>query len=182
MILTDITKRKRAELAREIAFNITKAANRGIRDINSLGKLIHSEILRLVPNANFYISLLNEETNTIHFPFWIHEEVDISGQADREFSNGFSEYIINTGKSIFIKGKKVEDFVRENELGHIDKMPKIYVATPLKHLGKVIGVLALQSDINQHFPLLPSNVFCSLHRSKPLQKPSLAAPETRNWP
>ncbi|NQY66161.1 MAG: PAS domain S-box protein [Flavobacteriales bacterium] len=150
VIVTDITKRKRAQLAREIAFNITKSANRGIRDINSLGRLIYSEIIQLIPKANFYISLVNEETNIVHFPFWIHEGIDYSGTVEREFSNGFSEFIITTGQSVYLKGREVNDFVDRNELGHVEVVPAIYLATPLKHLGKVIGVLALQSDYNQN--------------------------------
>ena len=179
----DITKRKRAEvkleentaillqthtelkqsleqeqqtsLLNEISYNIAKASNKMVLDIEYLSKIIHLEVGSVIDAKNMYIALYDSTSNTISFPYaadvsLLEDEKEMAYKK-REFADGFTEQIITSKKPLLIAGKKIREFISKQRIKKIyGKKPLSWLGVPLKYEGRVIGVLAVQSYTDTH--------------------------------
>ena len=122
-------------------FNISKSVH-DLDNIEDLYKVIHSSIIDIIHTNNFFVAVLDKETNLISFPYYIdiHDSVP---EASIELGKGLTSIIINSSKPLLIDKK---DY---NNLIHLDKLgtpPESWLGVPLNfHNNETIGVLAVQS-------------------------------------
>ena len=144
----DISQRLRSELLQTVSYNISKVANRRIMDLSSLSEAIHAELSKVIETKNFYIALYMEDQDQIFFPFFVDEKDESLHKEVRDFSDGLTEYVINSKKPLFLKRSQIEALIKAKKVNAMGKPSEIYLGIPLKTEGKTIGVLAVQSYEN----------------------------------
>jgi GAF domain-containing protein/CheY-like chemotaxis protein/tetratricopeptide (TPR) repeat protein len=130
------TEQRAAELA---TINMVGNALAGELDLRALIELVGEQI-RNAFNADIaYVALLDEETNTILFPYTYGEEL-----TPLNYGEGLTSTIIQTGKPLLINQEM--DKHRE-QLGAtlVGIRARSYLGVPISLGGKAIGVVSVQN-------------------------------------
>lgn len=104
---------------------------------------------RLMDTTNFYVAMHNPERAEITFPLAVENNKRSNWRA-RPFSNGMSEYIIQTGEGLFID-EGVENWLKANGIESIGMLARSWMGVPLRLGAEVTGVIALQSNRSSFF-------------------------------
>jgi PAS domain S-box-containing protein len=100
-----------------------------------VGELMHAE--------NFYISLYDQSTNTLSFPYFVDEQ-DIR-PVRKVLGRGLTEHVLRTGKSLLATPAVFEDMVRSGEVESIGAPSLDWLGVPLIIGDKPMGVLVVQT-------------------------------------
>ena len=141
-LLEDVSLRKRAERVREAAYRVSEAA----QSVESLPEFFHraQEILgTLIPADNFYIALLDRETKTLHFPYFVDREDP--PPAPRVLGRGLTEYVMRTGESLLAPRSVFDDLVASGDVERHGTPAVDWLGAPLKAHAETIGAVVVQS-------------------------------------
>ncbi len=141
-VARDITDRKRSERLQAATYRISEAANAASNLRELLGQ-IHDIVGELMPAKNFYVALVDEETATLSFPYFVDEQ-------DPDFppkplGKGLTEYVYRTGEPLLATPDVYNALVRRGEVELIGAPSIDWVGVPLKSGDKTIGVVVAQS-------------------------------------
>ena len=141
-VFDDITDRKHNEVLQHVIFQIAEAATT-VSAMDELYQTIHQLLGKIINVNNFYIALYDQEKQLLSFPF-CKDEVDIYPKP-KALGRGLTEYMIHTGKSLFLPKTELFKLVEDGEIELIGTPAELYLGTPLKIKTRIIGVLAVQS-------------------------------------
>ena len=141
-VFNDITNRKHNEVLQHVIFQIAEAATT-VSAMDELYQTIHQLLGKIINVNNFYIALYDHEKQLLSFPF-CKDEVDIYPKP-KPLGRGLTEYMIHTGKSLFLPKTEFFKLVEDGEIELIGTPAELYLGTPLKIKNRIIGVLAVQS-------------------------------------
>ena len=154
--IIDNTERKRREAVQQATFQISEAAHTA-DNLSSFYARVHSIMRSLMPARNFYIALLQPETATIAFPYFVDEYE----RAPDPFplGTGLTGYVLRSGKPLLVgrelntRKRRVGDEVTYDglpELHYIEcgKPAAIWLGVPLRLGGTTLGVMAVQDYHN----------------------------------
>ena len=96
-LVKDINDTHKNKLIKNFLYNISEALYIS-NDLDSLYKEIHRCISDIANTNNFYIAIADWENNLINFPYFVDSKDKIP--TNRTFSNGLTDYVIKTGKSL----------------------------------------------------------------------------------
>ncbi len=144
-ITRDITEKKKAELIREVLYEISEAAY-SASDLEKLFSIIHKAIQRLLPANNFYIALYDEMKGILSFPYFV-DEYD-SAPASRKIGKGLTEYVLLTGEALLVDEKLDKKLKEKDEIELVGSPSPIWLGVPLKMKNKSIGVIVVQDYKN----------------------------------
>ncbi|UCE41832.1 MAG: PAS domain S-box protein [Candidatus Aminicenantes bacterium] len=143
VFVRDITERKKEEKIQASIYRISEAAY-SAGDLPEFYQTIHKIIADLMPaKDNFYISLYDENTNMLHFPYFVDEEEE--NPDPQELGKGLTEYVFRTGRSLLASPKVFAELEKKGEVISIGPPSIDWLGVPLKIGGKTIGVLTVQS-------------------------------------
>lgn len=125
----------------KVLYNIAHTVHT-TKNLSELFPIIKNELNAVINTTNLYIALYNKKTGMITMPYEVDEKDKFT-----EFPPGktLTAYVIKTGKSLLSTEEVTEDLIKEGEMEIIGAPSKIWLGTPLKIEGKVIGVVAVQS-------------------------------------
>ena len=113
------------------------------KSLEDLYQTIHRIISGLMPAQNFYISIYDEQTEMISFPYYI-DEYDTSFPPEK-LGRGLTAYVMRSGKPLLASPEVFNDLVARGEVVE-EGAPSIdWLGVPLKHNSRPVGVLAVQS-------------------------------------
>ena len=113
LVARDITERKYNELLQSTVTQIAEAAL-SAPDIAGLIKIIHENVNTLMPARNFYISLYDERTDLMTFPYYA-DEYD-SPFPPQKPGRGLTSYVLRTGKPLLVTPEVYDDLERSGEI------------------------------------------------------------------
>ncbi|SIT93486.1 PAS domain S-box protein [Pontibacter indicus] len=144
-ILHDITDRIKAERLQKVYYSIANLAISS-KDLNSLYSAIHRELSKIIETRNIYIALCDDSHRHLHFVYLVDQFVDKSSktQTRRLFSHGLSEYIIETGKPLYMQKSELLELAREQDITIQGAIPEVILCSPLAIGDRIIGVITLQ--------------------------------------
>ncbi|WP_018479043.1 PAS domain S-box protein [Pontibacter roseus] len=144
-ILHDITDRIKAERLQKVYYSIANLAISS-KDLNSLYSAIHRELSKIIETRNIYIALCDNDHRHLHFVYLVDQFVDKAAKAQvrRPFSVGLSEYIIETGKPLYMQKSELMELAREQNFTIHGAMPEVILCSPLAIGDRIIGVITLQ--------------------------------------
>jgi PAS domain S-box-containing protein len=143
VFVRDITERKKEENIKAAVYRISAAAY-SAGDLQEFYQSIHKLIAELMPaKDNFYIALFDENTNMLHFPYFVDEEEENPGP--QEIGKGLTEYVLRTGRSLLASPKVFKKLEKKGEVISIGPPSIDWLGVPLKIGGKTTGVLTVQS-------------------------------------
>ncbi len=118
----------------------------GARSLAELGASVHEQIKSLMPAAQAYLAIWEEDEQGgyIHFPYWVDScdpmpPLKVSG-------SGITEYVIRTGEALFADSSQLERMELAGHFSVLGSRPRQWYGVPLKRSAhEVIGVFAVQS-------------------------------------
>jgi len=129
---------------KESIFRISHAVH-SINNINELYKEIHHEVASLIHTNNFYIALLDNEKNSISFPYYI-DIYDPIPKESIELGTGLTSLILKSLKPYLLNKDKYLQLVSDGVVNKLGTPPESFLGVPLiSHDNKPIGILAIQS-------------------------------------
>lgn len=147
-ILHDITDRIKAERLQKVYYSIANLAISS-KDLQSLYSAIHRELSKIIETHNFYIALLDEETNHLNFVYYVDQLSEVPGDAlSRPFSAGMTEYIIKTGKPLYVTKNDFMELVNSGKIELNGVVPEVMLSSPLSIGDRIIGVIAVRDYKN----------------------------------
>lgn len=148
VIVTDISGRKDSMLREDIINQISKVLNEEV-SVNQFLEIARSQMSRIMPVDNFYVSRYDPPTKNLTFIFqYLNNKADKSIPFSRRNGNGLSEYVLNTKRSLLLTGPMLKDFYRKTKVRIYLKQVKCWLGVPVLFENEVIGVIAVQSFTN----------------------------------
>ncbi len=111
--------------------------------LDELYQIIHRLVGELMPAMNFYISLYDENNDTLWFPYFV-DEFD-PPPPPQKLSRGLTAYVLRTGRPLLASPEVFEQLVQQGEVELVGTPSIDWIGVPLKSKGKTIGVLVIQS-------------------------------------
>ncbi|MFT2007968.1 PAS domain S-box protein [Pontibacter sp. 13R65] len=148
-ILHDITDRIKAERLQKVYYSIANLAISS-KDLNSLYGAIHRELSKIIETRNIYIALCDYDFHHLHFVYLVDQFIDKSTKAEirRPFTMGLSEYIIKTGKPLYMQKQELIELAEKQHLTIHGALPEVILCSPLAIGDRIIGVITLQDYQN----------------------------------
>ncbi len=141
-IFRDITERKQAEKLQSAIYKISDAINT-TANLDELYQTIHQHLSTVIDTANFYIALYDEDKELMSFPYFVDEKD--SQPTPRKPRKGLTEYVMRTGKAIFVTEDSLNKLEEKGEVELLGSSSALWLGIPLKIEKKIIGVIAVQS-------------------------------------
>jgi PAS domain S-box-containing protein len=146
--IIDITEKKLAEeeiIKRNNELSILNKIGQSISKLaepEQIYDIVLTMIDKLFDINNIFIALHDKSSNTISFPVY-----RVNGKSfekpEREFKNGLTEYVLRSGKPLFINNNK-EKIYKQLNITQIDKPAKSVLSVPMTAGDNVLGVITLQ--------------------------------------
>lgn len=138
----DITERKRAESLQAALYAISEAANAG-EDLIALCSQIHRIIGELLPAANCFVALYDEDKDELSFPYFV-DEFDAPPPPRSLDSGTLSAEVIRSGQALLLTPETRDVFVEHS--GTVVGSDSLdWLGVPLKSQKKTIGALVVQT-------------------------------------
>ena len=138
----DITERRWAEQLQSALYRISEQAA-AAEDLPQFFASLHGIVGELMPANNFYISLYDDITDTLSFPYFVDEEDTTPTRKKR--GKGLTEYVLHTGEPLLASPEVFDDLVREGKVEGIGAPSVDWLGVPLKSGLATIGALVVQS-------------------------------------
>ena len=148
-IAQDVTEKRNSEILKQAIFEIAQAAS-SVTSLKDIYSEVHRIVMTIMPASNFYIALYDEKQDLIDFPYFI-DETDSKPEA-RKPKRGFTEYVLNSGKSLLCDENTSESLIKKGMVEQIGQPHSIWLGVPLTFVDKTIGVMVVQhySDPNAY--------------------------------
>lgn len=138
----DITDRKRAEKIRTAIYSISQAANAAV-NLEDLYRSIHNILGELMPVGNFFIAVLDPESELLSFPYFV-DEYD-TPPSPKRLGRGLTEFVLRTGLPLLASPEKFQQLVEAGEVESIGTPSLDWLGVPLKFKEKTLGLMAVQT-------------------------------------
>src|SRR5881394_3213156 len=110
----DVTARRRAECVQEAVYRISHTAHTA-DNLLELLRAIHEIVGELMPARNFYVSLYNEKTDQLEFPYFVDQIDTTCDVRPRKLRKGLTEYVLRTGQPLLVTPDLYEKLVAAGE-------------------------------------------------------------------
>jgi len=142
LVARDITDRKYNELLQSAITQIAEAAL-SAPDIAGLLKIIHENVKTLMPADSFYVSLYDESTDLMTYPYYVDENNAIS--RSQKPGQDLTSYVWRTGKALLVTPEVFDDLEKSGEIRAEDPRGMDWLGIPLRSGTQRIGVMAVQT-------------------------------------
>src|SRR5436189_1140204 len=140
----DVTARRRAECVQEAVYRISHTAHTA-ENLQELLGAIHGIVGELMPARNFYVSLYNEKTDQLEFPYFVDQIDTTCDVRPRKLRKGLTEYVLRTGQPLLATPDVYERLVAAGEAELIGAPSIDWLGVPLKVKERTIGVVVTQT-------------------------------------
>jgi PAS domain S-box-containing protein len=138
-----IAEKDRAEKIQKALFEISEAVH-AAADLPSLYARIHGSIGALMRADNFYLALLDEETDLVSFPYF--KDLIDAPPAPRVSRRGMTEYVLRTGRPTLADLNEIQRLKDSGEYVQSGHPSAIWLGVPLTVEGRTFGVMAVQDQ------------------------------------
>ena len=139
--MEDVSDRKRAELERQVTFEIIHAVN--VTDkLDDLLGLIHLALNKVLYAENCFVALFEPSTGMFHFPFF----VDHYDQAPppQKVGRSCTAYVYRTGRAMLIPQAAFDQLAELGDVELVGTPSPSWLGVPLRTPAATIGVLVVQ--------------------------------------
>lgn len=144
-VARDIAKRKRLEAESRaisrIIHGVTTTAN-----LEEFLDLVHSSIKRIVYAENFFVALIDPETDMLTMQFWVDKYDPMP--APLKIGRSLSAYVFRRGETMLLSSADVKRLIETGEVESVGTDSPIWLGVPLTTPSGPIGVLVVQDYEN----------------------------------
>jgi two-component system, cell cycle sensor histidine kinase and response regulator CckA len=137
----DITERKRAEIERQVFFEVIHALNI-TPNLDELLVQIHSSLRKLVHAENCYVALYEPKTEMFHFHFFV-DQFD-SAPPPQHAGRSCTAHVFRTGKPLLMRQDIFARLVADGEIEPFGTPAPAWLGVPLRTPSATLGVLVVQ--------------------------------------
>jgi PAS domain S-box-containing protein len=143
----DITDYKRAELERQVNFEIIRGVN--VTDnLDDLLRLIHLALKKVLYTENCFVALYEPATEMFHFPFFV-DQFDVA-PPPQQVGRSCTAYVYRTGRAMLIPQKAFDKLAEQGEVELVGTPSPSWLGVPLRTPAATIGVLVVQHYENEN--------------------------------
>tara|TARA_X000000368_G_scaffold71427_1_gene52071 strand:+ start:2058 stop:4202 length:2145 start_codon:yes stop_codon:yes gene_type:complete len=143
IIIDDITKIHNEEVKKSCIYKISEAIHDS-DDLETLYKEIHYILSTVTDVKNFYIALVDWETEFISFPYFL-DQYDKT-PTPYKMKKGLTEYVLKTGESLLLNKEIYDNLISTKDIEPIGQNCYNWLGVPLKLAnGKTIGMICVQN-------------------------------------
>ncbi|MGH9701295.1 MAG: PAS domain S-box protein, partial [Candidatus Acidiferrales bacterium] len=139
--MENITERKRAELERQVTFEIIHAVNL-TDNLDDLLKLVHQALRKVLYAENCFVALYEPSTEMLHFPFFVDQCDD--APPPQRMGRSCTDYVYRTGRAMLIPQKTFDQLAAQGEVELVGTPSPSWLGAPLRTPAAIIGVLVVQ--------------------------------------
>lgn len=140
-MVEDITEQKRAELERQVIFDVTQGVSM-TSNLFDLLQVIHASLKRVIYAENCFVAIYNKETQLLSFPYFVdkYDRWPEPGPMDR----GCTAFVYRTGKPFILSQSEFDLLVEQGEVELVGTNAPSWLGVPLQTPEGTIGVLVVQ--------------------------------------
>ena len=143
IIIDDITKIHNEELKKSCIYKISEAIHDS-DDLETLYTEIHYILSTVTDVKNFYIALVDWETELISFPYFLDQYDKIP--TPYKMKKGLTEYVLRNGDSLLLNKDIYKNLLKSNDIEPVGQNCFNWLGVPLKLAnGKTIGMICVQN-------------------------------------
>ncbi|MGA2845334.1 MAG: PAS domain S-box protein [Candidatus Acidiferrales bacterium] len=143
----DITDYKRAELERQVNFEIIRGVN--VTDnLDDLLRLIHLALKKVLYTENCFVALYEPATEMFHFPFFV-DQFDVA-PPPQQVGRSCTAYVYRTGRAMLIPQRAFDKLAEQGEVELVGTPSPSWLGVPLQTPAATIGVLVVQHYENEN--------------------------------
>ncbi|MGA7626839.1 MAG: PAS domain S-box protein [Candidatus Acidiferrales bacterium] len=144
--MEDITERKRAELERQVTFEIIHAVN--VTDnLDDLLYLIHQALKKVLYAENCFVALYEPSSKMFHFPFFV-DQFD-EAPPPQQVGRSCTAYVYRTGRAMLIPQPVFDKLAAQGDVELVGTPSPSWLGAPLRTPAATIGVLVVQHYENE---------------------------------
>ena len=144
--MEDITERKRAELERQVTFEIIHAVN--VTDnLDDLLYLVHQALKKVLYAENCFVALYEPSSGMFHFPFFV-DQFD-EAPPPQQVGRSCTAYVYRTGRAMLIPQQIFDQLAEQGEVELVGTPSPAWLGAPLRTPAATIGVLVVQHYENE---------------------------------
>jgi two-component system cell cycle sensor histidine kinase/response regulator CckA len=144
--MEDITERKRAELERQVTFEIIHAVN--VTDnLDDLLYLVHQALKKVLYAENCFVALYEPNSGMFHFPFFV-DQFD-EAPPPQQVGRSCTAYVYRTGRAMLIPQQIFDQLAEQGEVELVGTPSPAWLGAPLRTPAATIGVLVVQHYENE---------------------------------
>jgi PAS domain S-box-containing protein len=137
----DITERKRAEIERQVFFEVIHALNVTPK-LDELLVQIHSSLQKVMYAENCYVALFDPQTEMFHFHFFV-DQFDAAAPPQHA-GRTCAAYVLRTGKPLLIRQNTFAKLVADGDVEMFGTPAPAWLGVPLRTPSATLGVLVVQ--------------------------------------
>lgn len=141
----DISQRKKDEKVQQILYEITSCSITAANP-EELFSTIRTQLSQILDVTNFFVAFYDQEKDQFR---------ELAGIDDRDkikiwsASESLSGYVLKEGKTLLLNSREIENYSKKNNINLIGSKSKSWLGVPLIIENRTIGVMVLQSYINE---------------------------------
>ncbi len=138
----EIVERQRAEHLQRALFRIAELSITS-ETMERFYAQTHDVVGELLYARNFYIAIVEDDTQVLHFPYSVDERDMV--RYSRPLGDGLTEYVIRKGQPVLADGARLARLDASGEAKLHGAVPHYWLGVPLVHEGVVGGAIVVQS-------------------------------------
>lgn len=145
--MEDITDLKRAELERQVTFEIIRGVN--VTDnLDDLLYLIHLALRKVLYAENCFVALYEPSSEMFHFPFFV-DQFD-QAPPPQQVGRSCTAHVYRTGRAMLIPQGVFDQLTADGEVELVGTPSPSWLGAPLRTPAATIGVLVVQHYENEN--------------------------------
>ncbi len=143
-IIQDITDRKKAEITRQIQFNIAREVVLA-ETLERFLLMVREQLGRLLDTSNFFVALYNAENDVLRKVIYLDEKDEF---LEWKAEGTFSGFVAKRGKTLLLNREEAHVFAKSHHINLTGSPSECWLGVPLRLDQMVIGVMVVQSYTN----------------------------------
>ncbi len=140
---SEVVERQRAEHLQRALYRIAELSM-AADTLEEFYAAVHKEVDELLYARNFYIALLSEDGDEVHFPYAVDER-DTTGWEPRKLARGLTDYVLRTGRPLLADRAAIDKLARAGEVQSFGPRSICWLGVPLMRDERTVGVITVQS-------------------------------------
>lgn len=140
-LYVDVTARHRAEIERQISFEIIQGIN-STSDLDELLALIREALRKIIPVENFCVALHDRAADQLRWQFFIDQRDQ--PPPPQALGKGRTAYVFRSGRPVLLTAELFRTLIEQGEAEEVGTPPAAWVGLPLITPSETIGVLVVQ--------------------------------------
>ena len=139
---SEVVERQRAEHLQRALYRIAELSI-AADTLEEFYASVHKEVDELLYARNFYIALLSEDGDEIHFPYAVDERD--TEWSPRKLARGLTDYVLRTGHPLLADRAAIDKLAQAGEVHSFGSRSVCWLGVPLMRDERTVGVIAVQS-------------------------------------